>query len=89
LRLGDAVAPCLIVNMCLRGFLIKATEDLPVGKLVHLTCELEAGTTIECEVQVRHVNRQCLGAKLVEISDECRTVCRRFLEQQSARAASA
>ncbi len=85
LRLGDTITPCLIQNMCHRGFLIKASEDLPVGKVVHLTCELEPGATVECKVQVRHVNRQCLGAKVIEISEECRALCRRFLEAQSAR----
>jgi hypothetical protein len=82
LTLGDVSAACLIQNMCSRGFLIKSAKELPVGQLVHLTCQLYPDTCIECEVQVRHVNRDCLGAKVIEMSDEGRTICRRYLQEQ-------
>ncbi|HYH41311.1 MAG TPA: PilZ domain-containing protein [Burkholderiales bacterium] len=85
LRLGETSAACLIQNMCSRGFLIKFTEGLPVGKVVDLSCDLEPEGTVECKVQVRHVNADCLGAKVIEISDEDQQVCRRFLEAQAAR----
>jgi hypothetical protein len=83
LTLGDQSAPCYIQNMCSRGFLIQASEELPVGRLVQLRCELDSERTVECKVQVRHVNRQCLGARVVEISDEGMVVCRKFLEEQT------
>ena len=83
LTMGDRSAPCVIQNMCSRGFLIQASEDLPVGRFVQLRCELDATRCVECKVQVRHVNRQCLGAKVVEISDHDSVVCRTFLEEQS------
>jgi hypothetical protein len=35
-------------------------------------------------VEVRHVNRDCLGAKVIEISDDGRLLCRKFLEEQTA-----
>jgi hypothetical protein len=82
LTLGDVSAACLIQNMCSRGFLIQSAKELPVGQLVHLTCQLYPDTCIECEVQVRHVNRDCLGAKVIEMSDEGRTICRRYLQEQ-------
>jgi len=87
LRLGDNAAPCHIQNMCSRGFLIRAAKDLPVGRVLHLTCELYAGCSVECTVQVRHVNRDCLGARVIEISDDDRLLCRRFLAEQQAAAA--
>jgi hypothetical protein len=31
---------------------------------------------------VRHVNRDCLGAKVINMSDEDRTICRRYLQEQ-------
>ena len=83
LRLGDNVAaPCHIQNMCSRGFLIRFSEELPVGRVLALTCELYPECIIECTVQVRHVNRDCLGAKVMEMSDDGRLLCRRFLEEQ-------
>jgi hypothetical protein len=81
LTLGGKSAACLIQNMCSRGFLIKSSKELPVGQLVHLTCQLSPETCIECEVQVRHVNRDCLGAKVIAMSDEGRTICRRYLQE--------
>ena len=82
LILGDVSTPCLIQNMCSRGFLIKAAKGLPVGQVVGLKCELDHAGPIECKVQVRHVNAECLGARVIEMSDEGKTLCRQFLEAQ-------
>src|SRR5215216_1293798 len=84
LSVGDNCAPCLIQNMCSRGFLIKAHEDLPVGQFVHLSCELAPQRGIECTVQIRHVNRECLGAKVIEISAAHKLICERFLAEKTA-----
>lgn len=84
LSLGDTSAPCLIQNMCSRGFLIKYSKELPVGQVLRLRCDLYPERSVECKVQVRHVNRECLGARVVEISDDAVILCRRFLEEQCA-----
>ena len=81
LRNDDGVAPCHIQNMCSRGFLIQAAEGLPVGRMLHLTCELYPQRTVECKVQVRHVNRDCLGAKVMEMSEADQLVCRQYLAE--------
>ena len=82
LRVADNIVPCHIQNICSRGVLITFAEALPVGRLVHLTCELYPPRSVECTVQVRHVNRQCLGAKVIEMSEADRLVCSRFLAEQ-------
>ena len=84
LTLGDKSAACHIQNMCSRGFLIKFSKELPVGQTLRLTCELYPERSVECTVQVRHVNRECLGARVVEISDDGKILCRKFLEEQAA-----
>ena len=84
LSLGDTSAPCFIQNMCSRGFLIKFTKQLPVGQVLQLKCELYPDRAVECKVQVRHVNADCLGAKVIEISDDGKILCRQFLEEQCA-----
>ena len=84
LILGDLSAPCLIQNMCSRGFLIRYTRGLPVGQVVGLRCELYPAGSIECKVQVRHVNAECLGARVIEISDEGKTRCQQYLAAQRA-----
>ena len=70
--------------MCSRGFLIRLTKDLPVGQDLRLRCELFPARSIECKVQVRHVNAQCLGAKVLEISEDGRILCQQFIEEQRA-----
>jgi hypothetical protein len=85
LTLDNVSAPCVVQNMCSRGFLIKYTEDLqigPIGQLLQLKCELLPGQSVECSVQVRHVNRQSLGARVVEMSGEAQELCQRFLKMQ-------
>lgn len=82
LTLGEQSAPCHVQNMCSRGFLIQFSKELPVGQTLRLKCELYPERSVECTVQVRHVNRECLGARVVEISDEGMILCRQFLEEQ-------
>jgi hypothetical protein len=84
LSAGDTPVPCLIQNMCSRGFLIKFSKDLPVGQMLQLKCELDPARTVECKVQVRHINPECLGARVVEISDDGRILCRKFLEERAS-----
>lgn len=84
LILGDMAAPCLIQNMCSRGFLIRYAEGLPVGQVLGLRCELYPTKSVECTVQVRHVNAECLGARVIEMSDEGKVICQQFLEEQRA-----
>jgi hypothetical protein len=76
--------PCDIQNMCSRGFLIKHSKELPVGRVLRLKCELYPGQSVECTVQIRHVNAQYLGAIVTEISDAGRILCQRYLEEQHA-----
>ena len=83
LTLGQTAAPCFVQNMCSRGFLIKATEGLPVGRMLHLSCELYPERCVECTVQVRHVNRDCLGAKVMEMSEADQSVCRKYLAEHA------
>ena len=79
---GQTASPCYIQNMCSRGFLIKHSNDLPVGQALRLTCELYPDQAVECTVQVRHVNADCLGARVIEIGDDSRILCQRYLEEQ-------
>ena len=84
LIVGDPSAPCVIQNMCSRGFLIKSSRGLPVGQVLRLKCELYPAQSFECTVQVRHVNAESLGARVIEMSDEGKILCQRFLEEQRA-----
>jgi hypothetical protein len=84
LTLNGVSTRCVVQNMCSRGFLIRHSSELPVGQSLHLKCDLYPTRSVECTVQVRHINRQVLGAMVTDMSDEDRRVCLRFLEEQRA-----
>ena len=81
----DGVArPCVVQNMCSRGFLIKDSKELPVGQSLHLKCDLYPTRSVECTVQVRHVNPHTLGARVTEMSEADRRICLQYLEEHRA-----
>ena len=80
LRQGDRIAQCYVQNMCSRGFLIRADHDLPVGHVIELICHFPPD--VACMVQVRHVNRAVLGARVTGVSTEADAFFRRYLEEQ-------
>ncbi len=84
LTLNGVSMPCTVQNMCSRGFLIKHSKELPVGQDLHLRCDLYPARSVECTVQVRHVNAHTLGARVTQMSEEDRRVCLRFLEERRA-----
>ena len=81
---GDVARPCLILNICNNGFLLKADEDLAVGEVVQLNVELRRYQAITCTVQIKHVNADRRGAIVLEMSDAERTTYRTFIEEERA-----
>jgi hypothetical protein len=84
LTVDGVSTPCVVQNMCSRGFLIRHSSGLPVGQSLHLKCDLYPTRSVECTVEVRHINRRVLGALVTQMSDEDRRVCLRFLEEHRA-----
>src|SRR4029077_12531035 len=84
LTVGGVSTPGVVQNMCSRGFLIRHATDLPVGHSLHLKCDLYPARSVECTVEVRHINPRVLGALVTQMSDEDRRVCLRFLEEHRA-----
>ena len=84
LTLNGVSVPCTVQNMCSRGFLIRHSKELPVGQSLHLKCDLYPTRSVECTVQVRHVNSQTLGARVTEMSEADRRICLQFLEEHRA-----
>jgi len=84
LTVAGVSTPCVVQNMCSRGFLIRHATDLPVGHSLHLKCDLYPARSVECTVQVRHINSRFLGARVTGMSAEDKRICLRFLEEQRA-----
>ena len=52
-----------------------------VGDILELNCELYPERSLYCKIEVRHINDDCLGTKIVEVSDAGLILCRQFIEE--------
>lgn len=73
--------PCLIQEFSTKGFLIMCTSKFQVGDILELKCELYPERFLQCKIEVRHINDDCLGTKIVEASDAALMLCRQFIEE--------
>lgn len=81
LGVPSAWYPCLIQDFSTKGFLIMCTVKVGVGDILELKSELYPERTLQCRVEVRHMNDDCLGTKIVEVSDAGLILCRQFIEE--------
>ena len=81
---GASRSNCRLLNMCERGFLIEASDELPIGGSIALAVPLPPGPLIHCTVQIRHVNKGRLGALVMEISEDHRQRCLSYLAERRA-----
>ena len=75
---------CLVQDVSTKGFLIMATKPYTVGDVLELKSELIKGQFLECKIEVRHITDDCLGTRIVEISDANARLCRQFIEEHYA-----
>lgn len=73
--------PCLIQEFSTKGFLIMCAVKVKVGEILELRCELFPERFLQCYVEVRHINDDCVGTKIVHISDDGLKLCRQFIDQ--------
>ena len=83
--LGESASPCVIQDFSTKGFMVMATKKFSVGDVVELRTELYPGQILECKVEVRHVSDDnCLGTRIVEISEAAARLCQHFMEEHYA-----
>jgi PilZ domain len=73
--------PCLIQEFSTKGFLIMSGAKVQIGDILELNCELYPERFLKCQVEVRHINDDCIGTKIVEISEAGSKLCRQFIDQ--------
>lgn len=81
LGVPSASYPCLIQEFSSKGFLIMSSVKAQLGDKLELKCELYPERFLQCKVEVRHINDDCLGTKIVEVSDAGLTLCRQFIDE--------
>jgi len=75
----------LIQDVSMKGFLIMSTKKFDVGDVLDLRSELYKGQFLECRIEVRHVMPDdCMGTRIVEISEPAERLCRQFIEEHYA-----
>src|ERR1700720_3254790 len=77
----SAPCPCLIQEFSSKGFLIMCAAKVQVGDILDLKCELYPGRVLECQIEVRHINDDCIGTKVLNVSDAGLKLCRQFIEE--------
>lgn len=73
----------MIEDISSRGFLIITTIKLEVGYILELKCELFPGEVLQCVIEVRHVSDDCVGTRIVAITDDGINLCRRFIDRHA------
>jgi len=73
--------PCLIEDFSTKGFLIVCNIKVQVGDILELKCELYPERFLQCKIEVRHIKDDCIGTKMVEVSDDGLNLCKQFIDE--------
>jgi hypothetical protein len=84
MSVGDEWFPCVIQDMSDSGFLILCSKEIPVGQVLEFRCQLFPEKTLNCKIEVRHVSRNGMGTKVVEIDNRGASLVKLYLEEQSS-----
>ena len=84
LTLGGISSACLVQDVSTKGFLIMSSKPFKVGDVLDLRCELFPAQMLECKIEVRHITDDCLGTRIVEITEAAARLCRQFIEEHYA-----
>lgn len=82
LRSGDGWFACRVLDMSDTGFSIICNKPLTVGKVLDFRCELYPGKSLNCKIEIRHVDDTCVGTRIVEISRKGANLCQLFLQEK-------
>ncbi|MGD2139857.1 MAG: PilZ domain-containing protein [Burkholderiales bacterium] len=81
LSAGAEKFPCVVQDMSDSGMLFMCTRPLIAGQTLQFRCELFPEKTLECMVEVVHMNDDGVGAKIVEIDEQGAKLIQLFLQE--------
>lgn len=64
----DTVYPCMLEDFSEKGMLLLSNAAVAVGERVAVELQICEGQSLPCVVDVRHVNRDSFGGKIIEIA---------------------
>ena len=79
---GDAWFPCVVQDMSDSGFLILCNKELSVGQVLEFRCEFFPEKTLNCRIQIRHINASGMGTKITEIDKRGTSLIQLYLQEQ-------
>jgi len=79
---GNAWFPCVVQDMSDSGFLILCSKELSVGQVLDFRCELFPEKTLNCKIQIKHINGSGMGTKVVEIDTRGIRLIELYLQEQ-------
>lgn len=68
LQRGSLSAPCKVLDVSESGVRLESRLFVKSGEVLQLGIDLERGRSLTCELEVVHVRKPNLGAKIVSIS---------------------
>ncbi|HSQ02446.1 MAG TPA: PilZ domain-containing protein [Burkholderiales bacterium] len=80
LRYQSQEYPCLIQDMSTRGFFIICNKPFLPRQILQLRCELYDAQTLECTIEIKHVDDMGMGTMITDITEKARALCLRFLQ---------
>jgi PilZ domain-containing protein len=81
-NIGDAWFPCVVQEMSDNGFRILCGKDLSVGQVLEFRCELFPEKTLNCKIEIRHINPAGMGTKVIEIDKRGTSLVQLYLQEQ-------
>lgn len=71
---------CHVSDLTEQGFQVRTELPLVVGDMLHLVCQLDARSWVDCDIQVTHARPPLFGSRIAEISPEQRERLSRFID---------
>lgn len=71
---------CHVSDLTEQGFQLRTELPLVVGDMLHLACQLDAHSMVDCEIQVTHARPPVFGSRIAEISPEQQERLSRFIQ---------
>lgn len=78
-RCGE-ISECRVSDLTEQGFQVQTDLPLVVGEVIHLTCELDAHSLVECDIAVTHARPPIFGSRIVDIPPEHHERLSRFIQ---------
>jgi len=81
LTAGGERFPCVVQDMSDSGLLLMCTRPLIVGQTLQFKCDLFPEKTLECMIEVVHMNDDGVGTKIIEIDEPGAALIQLFLQE--------